>query len=166
MAWMLAASTLDKPFVQSLVHPKTSVEMVWGDNGIWLPLARYQALDGVLMAWGIHTRPRLNAVPGPEGAQLGRCGAWRGSTGEGLERHAQGRQRWGLPLAGNIVAIPEDLVAFSQGIVRENGKDWTSFIASQAPLLDLFSWIQELVQVSTRSAEGFVQTMTLINNVG
>ncbi len=79
---------------------------------------------------------------------------------------AQGRQTWGLPLAGNIVAIPEDLVAFSQGIVREKGKDWTSFIASQAPLLDLFSWIQELVQVSTRSAEGFVQTMTLINNVG
>ena len=52
---------------------------------------------------------------------------------------AQGRQTWGLPLAGNIVAIPEDLVAFSQGIVREKGKDWTSFIASQAPLLDLFS---------------------------
>lgn len=41
-----------------------------------------------------------------------------------------GRQRWGLPLAGNIVAFREDLVAFSQGIVREKGKDWTSLLPS------------------------------------
>ena len=87
----------------------------------------------------------------------------------------------GLPLAGNIVAFREDLVAFSQGIVREKGKDWTSLLLSifnccmsqglkilyihgfQEHLLVLFSWIQELVQVSTRSAEGFAQTMTLIS---